>query len=300
LCSNFFTNFETGWGVNNETNLRDIIDTFVFISKYGNLLNWVEINALSNKYEIAHKIYYVFTCLERIWGEVISKEVFQLFIPNRVLYVFNGNSDGSINAWESDFIFRLFNDDERKKEFAKINKLKIYNVKNYSNHDKVEKESFLTVTNTNVYRHFYIEPLQWDIEYMFTCDNKSLYLYLTIDNKAYEQLSDYYLLVSFIDNNVDNSTPNRTITIAKDGGFQVVFTNLQQCSWQFIELGNERLIKILIPFDCLDMSFKDSGNRIFHNLHCREKIGHDGFRNIGSKYGPNEIMFLKIQDYVGF
>jgi hypothetical protein len=93
LCSNFFTNFETGWGVNNETNLRDIIDTYIFISKYGNILNWDEIITLSNKYEITHKIYYVFTCLAGIFDEVVSKKISELFNPNKVTYHFNGNSD---------------------------------------------------------------------------------------------------------------------------------------------------------------------------------------------------------------
>jgi hypothetical protein len=136
-----------------------------------------------------------------------------------------------------------------------------------------------------------------NVKYIFTCDKESLYLYMVIDTMVYEQLRKYKLLVDFIDNNLDNSIPNRTITITNDDGFQVVFTNLRQCSWQQLKLGNERLIKILIPFDCLDMNFNNSGNRIFHNLHCWEKIGVDGFRGAGSKYG-SKIMFLKIHDDV--
>ncbi|AEE97658.1 nucleotidyltransferase domain-containing protein [Mahella australiensis] len=291
LCSNFFTNFETEWGVNHETNLRDILDTCMFISKHGDFLNWTEINSLSNKYEIAHKIYYVLKCMTGMVGKVISNEIIESFNPNKVTYYFNGNSDGSINAWESDFVFRLFNDKERKREFVKLTKLKIYNARNYDNHDKVEKESFATLTNVKTYRHFFIESLQWDIEYMFTCDNTSLYLNVIIDNNIYEQLGNYYLFVLFIDNNLDNAIPSRTITITKDESLQVQFVNLQQCSWQFVELGNKRLIKVLIPFECLDMNFKDSDNRIFHNIEFREKIGCDGFRTIGGKYEP---IFLKI------
>lgn len=296
LCSNFFTNFETAWGANHETNLRDILDTYIFISKHGAFLDWTEINSLSNKYEIAHKIYYVLKCLEGTFGKVISIEIIESFNPNKVTYHFNGNMDGSINNWESDFTFRLFNDEERKREFVKINKLKIYNEKNYGNFDKVEKESFITLTNIETYRNLHIESLQWDIEYMFTCNNTSLYLNVIIDNNLYEQLGDYYLFVLFIDNNLENAIPNRTITITKGEALQVQFTNLQQCSWQFIELGNKRLVKVLIPLESIDMNFKDSRNRIFHNLHCREKLGLDSFRNVGSKYGPNEFMFLKIQD----
>lgn len=296
LCSNFFTNFETGWGINHETNLRDIIDIYMFISKHYNLLNWDEINKLSNKYEIAHRIYYAITCLSKFYNDIIPNDISELFNPNRVLYDLNGNDDGSINRWDSDFIFRLFNDEDRKQQFVKMNKLKTYNVNNYNNHDKVEKELFITVTNNELFRYFNIESLQWNVKYVFTCDSKSLYLYLVIDNKVYEQLSEYNLLIYFIDNNLDNSIPNRIITITIDDSFQVKFTNLQQCSWKLFELGNERLIKMFIPFNCLDMNFEDSGNRIFHNFICQEKLGNDGFRSVGSKYGPKELTFLRIYE----
>jgi len=150
--------------------------------------------------------------------------------------------------------------------------------------------------NVEAYRHLYIDCLQWDIKYMFTCNDVSLHLNVIIDNNLYERLHDYYLFVIFIDNNLKNAIPNRTITITKGEALQVLFDNLQQCSWQFIELGNTRLIKIFIPFEYLDMNFKDSGNKIFHNLHFREKIGFDGYRNVGSKYQSDWFMFLKISN----
>jgi len=147
LCSNFYANFETGWGANHETNLRDIFDTCVLVSKHGSFLDWIEINSLSSKYEITHKIYYVLKCLEGILGKLIPNEIIELFNPNKLTYYFNGNVDGSINNWESDFTFRLFNDEERKKEFVKSDKLKIYNAMNYDNYDEVEKESFSKLIN---------------------------------------------------------------------------------------------------------------------------------------------------------
>jgi hypothetical protein len=291
LYSNFFTNFETLWGTENDTNLREIVDTGIFISKYGDLLDWSDILLLSNEYEMTHKIYYVFKCLQELFDKIIPDDIIESFNPNKVTYDFIGNSDGSINAWESDFVYRLFNDEERKREFIKINKKEIY--KKYYNLDEIEKDSFLNFTNCHLYRHLIIEPLQWDIEYMLTCDDRYLYLNLFLENYIYEQLGDYFIFVSFTDNNFDNAILNRTITITDSEGLQVLFVNLQHCSWQFIELGNKRLVRIFIPFESLDMDFKESGNLIFYNIHCREKIGYDAFRNIGSKYGharlPNYI-----------
>jgi hypothetical protein len=296
LSSNFYENFETYLGVKYASNLRDAVDTYMFILKYMNELDWAQIRRLSNKYESTHKIYCVFLRLIETFGDgFIAKDIVELFNPSKVTYKYDGNYDGSLYAWKSSFVSRLFNADDRYQEFCKLAKLNIYQPKYYNHFEKVEKNSFSTIMNTKLFQHFYIESLHWDIEYLFTYDGKNLYLYLFMDIPVYEQLTNYKIMIFFIDNNFENSVYQKIITITINDEFEVLYNGLAKSPYQSFELGAKKCIKIIFPLENLDVNLKESQNHVFYNLHLWEKIG-SLQRIIEEKYNIDDIQFIKFPD----
>lgn len=273
---------------------RDLIDTYLFIRKYGNDFDWHAIRNLSEKYYITHKIYYMFNQLSQIYGQFISDEIIQIFDPAKSQYKFSGYMDGSRYSWKSHIVNRLLDDGLRSREFAKVRKRRIYEDREYTL-KKVGEDAFLRLMDMEAYEHWYVDTLQTSIAYAYTCDKANLYLNMIFDDSLYQKLGKCSIAVSMVDGNISGEILNRRISISKDSTLQIEFMNLQNCSSQNIRLGDKWISRITIPFSALDMEFTESNNRLYYNIHCIEKIGTDGIKFIGQKYKLNEYVFLQVE-----
>lgn len=279
-----------------KSNIRDLYEPYIFIKKYGNEIDWIKLSILSNKYMITHKFFYMLNLLSGIYGNFISPEIIDLFNIPKITYDYKGNIDGSIYSWESNFFYRLFNDEERNAEFARVKKALIYRSNNHYEED-VKTESLSILSDYGNYTSFNLG--NQEIKYMFTYNKNSLYLNLIASNVVLNKLDKYYIVVSFLDN---KTTLYRYIIIEKtkdSSNLYIQFINLDNCSHQSINIGDECLIRVFIPVNSLQIDFKESNNRLLFNVTLREKVGCDAFRIIYDRqYITKKYSFLKFPQFI--
>jgi hypothetical protein len=102
-------------------------------------------------------------------------------------------------------------------------------------------------------------------------------------------------MIFFIDNNFDNSTYQKIITITINDGFEVLFNGIAQSPYQSIEIGAKKCIKITFLLENLEVNLHESQNHLFYNLHLWEKIG-SLQRIIEEKYSIDDVQFIKFPD----
>jgi Uncharacterised nucleotidyltransferase len=294
MFANLYNNCETKNGVyGNGMRFRDVIDLYMFIKKYNEIIVWDEFKILAEKYEITHKVYFSLLYLISIYGNLISDDILELFNPQFVTYKYFGNSDGSMNYWKSDFTTRLFNNSVSKKEFINSNKIKIYNENKYPNYDlyednlynggniyseipKIEiyEDKFKNIIYNEHYQNLEIDEIGKRIEYLFTFKHQNIYLHIIFDSILITK-DDNSIFCRFIDNSLNDVVLDRIFQIWYQNNLQIRIEKIEGLAWEHLELGEKTILKIRIPLKSLNMNLTLSQNNIFCYLDFRKILGID-------------------------
>lgn len=130
LFENAYSDSEWYW---TKPILKNYADICMFIIKYDDCINWVELKGLSEKYGIKHQLYIIMKYINSL---------FKNFIPDNIISLFNFNrSNLLILDWDRSIHERLFLDIDHNEEIAILVRKYCYSYKNKLYHNPLILEN---------------------------------------------------------------------------------------------------------------------------------------------------------------
>jgi len=196
-------------------------------------------------------------------------------------------------------------------EFYKLLKQRIYSNlnKNYRNPYTIrdisvnslktnDSDNFLTFTEKkyNLYT----------FKYQMAVDENKLIISLKLPIELSNQLNQFEIICSFMDNGTNPNITFKNILIKKSGMefiYQLEQINIKKDEVEkskqkkaicFNHTEKEVILKIKYSFDDLLIDLSKSNNRLCYNIVLREEVFQNRYQIIGTKFPNNELQSIKI------
>lgn len=179
LFENTYTDSET---INGSLRVKEYIDLYYFLKKYGKEIDWLELHELAQKYQMVHQIIRVLDNLALLLGENLFPEITNFFDINSINYDTRTCSSGYLLNWETNFLDRLFNSEGRIKEISNLLVKHCYseNNPNYANPFHVYETKEVKRITLDRYLHFIDKKYNFEIKYLPHTNGKYLYFQFSI------------------------------------------------------------------------------------------------------------------------
>ncbi|ENH95628.1 hypothetical protein J416_15062 [Gracilibacillus halophilus YIM-C55.5] len=181
---------------------------YICIFKYKDQLDWKKIQYHANKYEMLHQVFCIFNNLNEVYVNFIDDRILKLFHPRNKNYSYFGMSSGSVVPWKSNFLYRLFNQNERITEYRKLNLINWYSDinENYKSPYVVGRRSGKISSEFTQYVEFKdLRNKDIAFKYAFSSDNDNVYISLNINDLA--SLDNYVFAFFFMYDTLLNTHP---------------------------------------------------------------------------------------------
>jgi len=292
LCSNTFGNCEHRMIAKDSFKIKDFIDVYVLINKYSTDFDWKKISDLANKFELLHKVYYVLNGINEIYSNFITNDIIELFSIDKITYNCSVTNYGTVVAWETPFIDRLFSDDEeRNSEYERLYCERAHSTLNLKRNDilKVIDYTEDNILNLSQYRNM-ICSKDSGISFRFNMfrDNKNKQLIITISVKKdlFNTLDNIFLNFDFYVKSQEYKYSPKIVrlSIYKEERFSLFGECIRKMD-NSLTYTNEEVIMYYEVEDEFLMGFYDE-LFIPYNLYVFKKIFEEGPEVIvGVKYG---------------
>lgn len=192
LCANTHENFELNFSVYNNTYVRDVLDVIMYAKNNLNQKDWIEIEKLSKKYRIYHRVCAVMFYASQLdpsdpWVKQMS-EKFYFDSDGSKFY-----DHGAYVDWKMNFIDRVFQPEKRCIEYSKLYVQHCFSSKNpnYTPYKAYLKDS--------LYMEYHNKALNLPLRWKFETIEGSLYACF-IDLVESLPLEKYSLEIKFLVN----------------------------------------------------------------------------------------------------
>ncbi len=300
LCENAYSNSESLLECVHSISLKDYIDISLFIRKYQDQFNWLEIKKLADEYRITHQLFRVFNNLNEIFPDYLKENIIMLFSPKNIPYKFEGNIDGSQLKWNMGFVQRLFDKERRFIEYKQLVKNKVYDDRSIDLFI-IPSYQYFDIKN---YRNYYglnnwKYPNEVKIIPRFGRDR--LLIGVCLDINFYGDLDNYLLEFRLYDHDIKNEKLATYVYLTRRNqkvsyNYFILkshlFTSLELRNSTYFREDDKEIINIFnvedkvfleleIPFEFIPINTYKLLKKVYCHIYLFEKIYYDMYHTIG-------------------
>ncbi len=299
LCENTYDNAQNIYAAKT-LYLRDFIDIFVFLTKYKDKIDWIQIRDLAIEYDIVYQVYYVLNNLNLIYEGYVSNEIIEMFSTKR-----NGiYEDGSVLNWDINIIERLFccknwrgntNSLIKKKSFSQCNI-------NYNTPFRAIEYSRLDIENLNQFLEFMDNKYGFKIKFIPCFDKSSLYFIFFMDDRLTNYFDKFLLTLRLVNNNIESPIFSREVRITKYEKNITIFDSFENSidTFHFLDIAElnvlaklnytnlerqaKSIFQVKFNYSDIGIDFSQTPTKLCYNILLHEKIYTDLIYQIGEMF----------------
>ena len=194
LCVNTYNNSERRFNIqDNHLRIRDYVDTYYFVKKYGSQIDWEELSRIANQTETLHKLRCVFNNLNELWGDVIIEKQKKLFTRECERYTINTSETGSVVDWKTPILCRMFAEKDAVKEYWRLYLKRMHSERNMYWNNKV----VLSAKSSALFSMTCAANSDFSFEYYFWKEKEKIHIVLKLNKQTFMKFSSRNIRIDF-------------------------------------------------------------------------------------------------------